>query len=252
LRQLIDKAPPALDVYLDRMAAGIDMNSVTGRTRALERLLPLIAECKEEVRRSLMLRRAAQRLGVDEPALRTDLAALQKRPPARRGSEPPADPEGAPPPTDGPPVTVNKLEREFAALLLQYPRFLAETARRLDMEVFTDSEVRRLLGFLVDTYTGGQQLDMTALLGTIDENLSRLVTVCAMQTFVADSVNEIWEDHVRRLQREDLTRKIDAARREIQRIAETVGEGEELDRLRTLQNELIAARQELESGREGI
>ena len=40
---------------------------------------------------------------------------------------------------------MNKLEREFAGLLLQYPRFLAETARRLDMEVFTDSEVRRLL-----------------------------------------------------------------------------------------------------------
>ena len=72
-----------------------------------------------------------------------------------------------------------------------------------------------------------------------------------METFVPENVNDLWEDHVNRLQRESLTRQIDAARREIRRVAETVGPGEELDRLRTGQNELIAARKELESQRGG-
>lgn len=250
LRQLIDEAPPALDVYLDRMAAGINLNSVTGRAKAIERLLPLICECKDQVRRSLMLRRAAQRFDVDEQVLRTALTAAQKRPAPRRGAEPSPEPEGPEQPPTGPPVTVDKLEREFAGLLLQYPRFLAETERRLDMEVFTDSEVRRLLVYLVDTCEDGQ-LDLPNLLNNVDENLSRLVTVCAMETFVPENVDEIWGDHVNRLQRESLTRQIDAARREIRRVAETAGPGEELDRLRTGQNELIAARQELESQRGG-
>lgn len=244
LRQLIDKAPPALDVYLDRMAAGVDLNSVTGRARAIERLLPLISACKEEVRRSLMLRRAAQRLDVDEAALRADLAVAESRPaPARREPEPPVD-SANPVPPPGPPVRVNKLERQFAGLLLQYPRLLGETARRLDMDVFTDSEVRRLLDYLVSRYTEGQ-LDMTALLNSVDEDLSRLVTVCAMETFVADNVDEIWQDHVLRLQRQDLTRQIDEAKRAIRRVNEMVGPGEELDQLRTRQNELMAARLKL-------
>ncbi len=248
LQQLIDKAPPALDVYLDRMAAGIDLNSVTGRARAIERLLPLISECKEEVRRSLMLRRAAQRLDVDETALRADLAAAQSRPaPARR--EPEATPDSPPPPAREP-AMVNKLERQFAGLLLQYPRLLAATARRLDLDVFTDHEVRRLLDYLVSAYPDGR-LDLTALLNSVDEDLSRLVTVCAMETFDADYVDEIWEDHVLRLQRESLTRQIDEAKRAIRRVNETVGPGEELDRLRTRQNELMAARMALEARRGG-
>ena len=250
LRQLIDKAPPALDIYLDRLAADIDVNSVTGRAKAIDRLLPLISECRDEVRRSLMLRRAAQRFDVDEQALRTALTAAQKRPAPRRGTDPQPDPEDRVPPPTGPPVTVNKLEREFAGLLLQYPRFLTETARRLDMEVFTDSEVRRLLVYLVDTYNGGQ-LDLTTLLNAVDESLSRLVRMSAMETFAPENVNEIWADHVNRLQRESLTRQIDAARRDIRRVAETVGPGEKLDQLRTRQNEFIAARMELEAQRGG-
>ncbi len=252
LRQLIEKAPPALDIYLDRMAAGVDLNSVTGRARAIERLLPLTAECKDEVRRNLMLRRIAQRFDVDENALRTDLAAAQSRPaPRRRGQSAPEVDEETPV-SSAPPVQVNKLEREFAGLLLQYPQFLAETARRLEMEVFTDSEVRRLLTYLVEACANGQQLDLSALINDVDEGLSGLATLCAMETFAADNVTEIWEDHVRRLQREALTRQIDAARREIRRLAETVGPGEELDALRTQQNELIARRVELESGRDGF
>ncbi|MEE2834235.1 MAG: DNA primase [Candidatus Latescibacterota bacterium] len=250
LRQLIDKAPPALDIYLDRLAADIDVNSVTGRAKAIDRLLPLISECRDEVRRSLMLRRAAQRFDVDEQALRTALTAAQKRPAPRRGTDPQPDPEDRVPPPTGPPVTVNKLEREFAGLLLQYPRFLTETARRLDMEVFTDSEVRRLLVYLVDTYNGGQ-LDLTTLLNAVDESLSRLVRMSAMETFAPENVNEIWADHVNRLQRESLTRQIDAARRDIRRVAETVGPSEKLDQLRTRQNEFIAARMELEAQRGG-
>ncbi len=250
LRQLVDKAPPALDIYLDRLAADIDVNSVTGRAKAIDRLLPLISECRDEVRRSLMLRRAAQRFDVDEQALRTALTAAQKRPAPRRGTDPQPDPEDRVPPPTGPPVTVNKLEREFAGLLLQYPRFLTETARRLDMEVFTDSEVRRLLVYLVDTYNGGQ-LDLTTLLNAVDESLSRLVRMSAMETFAPENVNEIWADHVNRLQRESLTRQIDAARRDIRRVAETVGPGEKLDQLRTRQNEFIAARMELEAQRGG-
>lgn len=244
LQALVDDAPPALDVYLDRMAAGVDMDSVTGRARALEHLVPLIAECKDEVRRSLMIRRAAQRLDVDEGALRADLAAAPKRPaPPRRPFEDEAD--ALPPPPMPEPATVNKLEREFAGLLLQYPQYLAETSRRLELDVFTDDEVRRLLQHL-GAREPSRNLDLEGLMSEVDDSLARLISLCAVETFVADNVADIWEDHIHRLQRESLTRQIEATRRDLRRIAETHGLGEELARVQRRHDELTAARADLE------
>jgi DNA primase len=245
LRQLLEKAPPALDVYLDRLARGVDMASVAGRSRVMERLLPLIAQCKTEVSRSLMIRRAAQRLDVDEQALRTDLSSAQKRPAPRRDpdDDPRAEQRPAAPRRQ---VAVNRLEREFAALLLQYPRLLPQTASRIEWEMFTDDDVHRLLQFLVERHAGGGSLDLTSLLDEVEADLAPLVTSCTMETFVPDSVDEIWEDHVHRMEFASLTRQIEEAKREIRRAVEGAGNVEELLRR---QNELIVRRVELEARR---
>lgn len=244
LRQLLEKAPPALDVYLDRLARGVDMASVAGRSRVMERLLPLIAQCKTEVSRSLMIRRAAQRLDVDEQALRTDLTSAQKRPTPRREPDvdDPPPPEFAPEPRRE--VTVNRLEREFAALLLQYPRLLPQTAARVEWEMFTDDDVRRLLQHLVEHQAVGGALDLTTLLDQVDADLAPLVTSCTMQTFVPENIEEAWEGHVRRMQFGSLTRQIDELEREIRRLAETEGD-EATTQARQRHKELVARRLEL-------
>ena len=255
LAELIEAAPPALDVYLDRLAATVDLTSVVGRARAIEQLVPLFGQFREEVRRDLMLRRVAQRFDVDEQALRRDVAAAQSAPRRRLTQATPQAPETAPRPrTAGgapKPASESELERQFVGLLLQQPQLIADTAAQVELTAFADPEVRRLVAHLIERYTGDGQLDLTALLNSVDETLGRLLSTCAMESFDPDAVREMWHDHIYRLRRAGLTRRIDDTRRQMRVAAESRDGEEELERLGALHRELIAARSKLEAERPG-
>ena len=194
LEELVESAPPALDVYLDRMAAAVDLTSLAGRARAVERLVPLFSQCREEVRRDLMLRRVAQRFEVDEQALRRDVAAALSRPRRARPAEEP-EVEAPRPRTAGgapKPATGSELERQFAGLLLQHPELIERTREHLSSELFADAGVRRLVGYLEDHPPEDGHLDLTDLLNHVDEDLRHLVSTCAMESFDPGQVGELW------------------------------------------------------------
>ena len=250
LEELAGSAPPALDVYLDRMAAAVDLTSLAGRARAVDRLVPLFSQCREEVRRDLMLRRVAQRFEVDEQALRRDVAAALSRP--RRSRPEPAPEVRQPRPrTAGgapQPATVSEVERQFVGLLLQHPELIEPTREHLAPELFADADVRRLVAHLVDHPPEEGHVDLTALLNHVDEDLRRLVSTCAMESFDPGHVRELWTDHAHRLRREDLTRRIDDTTRRLRRASEA-GDAGEVGRLQADHRHLVVERTRLEGER---
>ena len=246
LEELVESAPPALDVYLDRMAAAVDLTSVAGRVRAVDRLVPLFSQCREEVRRDLMLRRVAQRFEVDEQALRRDVAAAMSRPRRARPEEPeaqaprPRTAGGAPKPATG-----SELERQFVGLLLQHPELIGRSREHLASELFADADVRRLVDYLTGHPPEDGQVDLTALLNQVDEDLRRLVSTCAMESFDPGHVEELWSDHMHRLRRADLTRRIEDATRQLRRASEAGAAGE-VERLQADHRRLVVERTRLE------
>lgn len=239
LEELVESAPPALDVYLDRLAAAVDLTSLAGRARAVERLVPLFSQCREGVRRDLMLRRAAQRLEVDEKALRRDVAAALSRP--RRSPEEPA-PEALQP------ATGSKVERRFAGLLLQHPELIERTREHLAPELFADAHVQRLVAHLSEHPPEEGRVDLTYLLNHVDEDLRSLVSTCAMESFDPEQVEEEWTDHIHQLRRDDLQRRIDDATRRLRRASEA-GDAGEQERLQAVQHQLVLERTRLEGQR---
>ncbi|MCY3736272.1 MAG: DNA primase [Gemmatimonadaceae bacterium] len=246
LEELVESAPPALDVYLDRMAAAVDLTSVAGRVRAVDRLVPLFSQCREEVRRDLMLRRVAQRFEVDEQALRRDVAAAMSRPRRARPEEPeaqaprPRTAGGAPKPATG-----SELERQFVGLLLQHPELIGRSREHLASELFADADVRRLVDYLTGHPPEDGHVDLTALLNQVDEDLRRLVSTCAMESFDPGHVEELWSDHMHRLRRADLTRRIEDATRQLRRASEAGAAGE-VERLQADHRRLVVERTRLE------
>ena len=246
LEELVESAPPALDVYLDRLAAAVDLTSVAGRARAVDRLVPLFSQCREEVRRDLMLRRVAQRFEVDEQALRRDVAAAMSRPRRARPEEPaaqaprPRTAGGAPKPATG-----SELERQFVGLLLQHPELIVRSREHLASELFGDADVRRLVDYLTGHPPEDGHVDLTALLNHVDEDLRRLVSTCAMESFDPGHVEELWSDHLHRLRRADLTRRIDDATRQLRRASEAGAAGE-VERLQADHRRLVVERTRLE------
>ena len=246
LEELVASAPPALDVYLDRMAAAVDLTSVAGRARAVDRLVPLFSQCREEVRRDLMLRRVAQRFEVDEQALRRDVGAALSRPRRALPEEPeaqaprPRTAGGAPKPATG-----SELERQFVGLLLQHPELVGRSREHLASELFADADVRRLVDYLTGHPPEDGHVDLTALLNHVDEDLRRLVSTCAMESFDPGHVEELWRDHLHRLRRADLTRRIENATRQLRRASEA-GDSAEVERLQSAHRRLVVERTRLE------
>ena len=252
LAQLIERAPAAFDVYLDHLAASMDLSSLQGRARIIEQLLPLVGDTTASVRQDLMMRRVAQRFGVDEQALRRDVetsmaqrksGASDRRP--RQETPPPPDDSYAPVEVLPPPTVAQRLEREFVALLLQFPRFLGPTTQRLGAEEFTDPVVARLVELLGQRYANVDRIDVSALLSELgDDPLGQLVATCALAETDEAQANQLWRDHLVHLRRESLTRQIDDTTRRL-RQAQEAGLESEVQSLNAHVRELISTRTQL-------
>ena len=231
--QLVERAQTALDFYIGRLAEEFDLSTMAGKTRAIERVAPLVASCNDSVARDLMLRQVAQRLGVDERAFRGNLDKtlnsrnLRVRTPAEELPETPSYPQ---PP--GP-------ERGFIALLLQHPKqLISRSAAELAPEHFTDPRVRELAELL---FSRG------ALMSTVeDPGLVDLISSCALIEFDEEQVERQWRDYVRVFRRNRLTRRIEESKRELE-AAERASGGRDIDALNSRILELIREQHELDA-----
>lgn len=244
--RLVEHAGSGLDFYLDQLARRMDLGSVGGKAQAAGLLMPLFERCRESVRRDLMLRQAAQRLDVDEIALREDLQRAMERPrrPGRTVAAAPVDERLPDPP---------RPEREFLGLLLQHPGFIAASASQLDLEALSDPRVIELLRLLFERYAGDagdgyRTLDIAMLMSDLESPaLVQLVSICAMEGFDETQVERQWADYIYSFRRDNLTRQIEAVRRQ-QLTAVSAGDTDGATRAATEMAGLIQSRRELEEG----
>jgi DNA primase len=251
LDKLVDTAPAALDVYLDHMVATMDVTSVQGRRRAIEQLLPLLGDTTETVKQDLMLRRVSQRFGVGETALRQEVeqsiaqrAAADKRQHQRQRQPATGMVDSAPPIQQPlpPPTVAHRLERQFAALLLQFPQYIGPTMQRLTVDEFTDPFVIRLVALLKDRFCNVDRIEVSALVSELgDDPLGQLVATCALEEFDEAQARQLWLDHWFHLRRKSLTRQIDDTTRRL-RQAQEAGLENEVRSLNAHVRELINSR----------
>jgi DNA primase len=108
---LLDMAKPTLEVLADRLAAGAGTD-VEARTRAVERLMPLLRACKGGIRLGGYLQLVAERFRLSEQDLRKALGG-------RPAKEPPSRADAPEPSLTTPQASVDELR--LASLLLQHP-----------------------------------------------------------------------------------------------------------------------------------
>jgi len=238
LLSLVANAGSALDFHLEQLARRHDLRTLEGKARAAEAVQSLLARCRDAVRRDLLLREASQRLGIDEKAFRQQLQqSLRRQAPRSPQMSQDAAPS-RPPPRDPP-----SYEKTFLGLLLNYPKLIGPSAEELTPELFADPRVQRLARLLFGEYRRAEELDLPALMDRCaDPELSQLISACAMEGFDPAQVQQQWEDHLRRLREEALTRQISQCRLALQQ-AERAGQSQEVDRLNAELMRLIKLRQ---------
>lgn len=149
---LIDDARPAMDFYLTALTADLDLHEARGKSLAVERLAPLIAQIASEIERKHYVQVLARKIDSDETVV---LRALGGRPEPRgapaRASTPRA-PLPGPTQASRSPVAPGvpfqprrKHEQAMIGLLLRFPATRTAIEEKLQHDIAAAEPLRELL-----------------------------------------------------------------------------------------------------------
>ena len=232
-----ENAQSVLDFYLEQLARRHDLSSIEGKDHAVETFKPLIAKLnkpQDAVRCDLLLKEVAQRLAVDEQALRHEVqASVSHRPVSRKGGNKLSSTAVPDPPSP---------ELQFIGLLINFPQFIPETAREFaPEELLEDSHTQALCRTLFDRHAQGKAIDLGMIIsGLEDDALARLAAQCAAQGSDEEQVERQWRDYLLYFQKNALDKRVSNA---CQALAEASNASDDSEIAR-ISAELVALNQE--------
>ena len=140
-------AKPVIEYFIDRTAAEVNLDTVSGKRDLTGRVLALLKRVGDPVERSLYLQRLARLVNVEERVLLEAMAREPARRPARAAAA-----VGGPDAAVGDPP-LGTLESEAIGLLLRYPALVADLP--VDRQIFRDATANALVVAWRDQVTAG-------------------------------------------------------------------------------------------------
>ncbi len=135
-QKLLEEALPLVDYTFNVVTAELDLSKASGKSQAVDKLLPLVAEINNPIRQAHYLQKLAGLLKVSERSIEAALARIKPKPGRARAPKPEA-------PTSRQPLLSSPKEEYCLELLLQHPE-LRDSTRELLPEYFENSENREI------------------------------------------------------------------------------------------------------------
>jgi DNA primase len=179
-QKLVAEALSIVDYAFNRVSSELDLTTVKGKSSAVDKLLPIIAEIKDITRQGYYLDRLAQLVKQSQHSIE---AALSRIKPDRRLKEP--KPEAMAHALQ--PLRSSPLEEYCLALLLQHPE-LKHRQEGLLPEYFENSENREI--FIAWQRSDKIELLKQELASEIHEHLDSLVTRNLLSTDIGQKYAE--------------------------------------------------------------
>ena len=235
-RGLVEKAEDLMDFFLRRTVQEHRLDTIEGKVTAVRETVPLLAKIRDRVAQADYLARSAQRLGVKEEVLWSEVRGLGARGGAGAAASAAAPVRPAP---AGRPRTE---EVELVKALLAHPALAAELRAGIALEEFENEDCRAVAGTAFALLDRGGADGLAGRLQFEDERLRRMVTAWA-----ADPGPLAEEHEARRAAGECLARirrrRVERESRLIQeriRSAEAAGEHETVKELLAIKHGLRA------------
>jgi DNA primase len=236
-RGLVEKAEDLMDFFLRRTVQEHRLDTIEGKVAAVRETVPLLAKVRDRVAQADYLARSAQRLGVKEEVLWSEVRGLGGRGETVPGAGAAARPQG--------PAAVERPraeEVELVRALIAHPALAAELRGSVALEEIENEDCRAVAGTAFALLDRGGADGLAGRLQFEDERLRRLVTAWA-----ADPGPLAEEHEARRAAGECLTRirrrRMERESRLIQekiRSAEAAGEHETVKKLLAIKHGLHA------------
>jgi DNA primase len=137
-RDIVDKSIPIMDHIFNRAISGLDLNTAGDKSRAVDRLLPIVAEIKDPIRQSHYMQKLAGLVKVGIPTIEAALARQKPAPVRRR------QPTPKPAPAQRKPTLTSDSREEYClSLICNFPE-LRERQQELSIDYFECSENREI------------------------------------------------------------------------------------------------------------
>jgi len=207
-QRLVAGASPVIDYYFGRVTAGLDLGSAGDKSRAVNELLKIVAEIKDDIRRDHYLNKLAR---LTETSYNRIEAALSRIKPDRRAREAKSEALGR----ATRPAVSHPVEEYCLALLLKHPELKAH-GEGLSPEYFEDMRNREIL--VIYQESGDPSEVREKLDSTIREHLDSLLA----RDLPATRIEPKFDHCVLRL-REGYLRTLEARRAEVLALASESG-----------------------------
>ncbi len=230
-RDRIKLALSLFDFKLSRLTAAHNAQTIEGRARICQEILPTIDKIPSEVVRDGYVRELARRLGIPEEAVSKERRRLGAKTAAKAGS---VEEE------------VRHEPRELLAdealllrLMLMSPKWVAQARTNLLPEDFKDSTVRTIVEKVYELFGLGKDVSAAVLLNAFgDVALRSVLTRLAQEDFVFNDQPRMFADCVKRIKgfrRKEKRQQL----REQMKLAENAGDSQMVRALQEQFNVLI-------------
>ncbi|MGE0268356.1 MAG: DNA primase [Candidatus Omnitrophota bacterium] len=211
-RQKISESKNLFDYKLQQLGMKYDSQSVEGKAKICDEMLPTINRYTHSVKRAGYIQQLAVNLGISESVLGTELKKLQE------GIRKPVQQEHiVTKKTETPPRAV---ESSLLKLLLEENDLIRSMQKDVNIEDFYDSKIRSIISRLFDLFSQGRAINSLELINSFDDQetvrfITRLVTD---EQVISGDKGKIYRDCINRLKsdrvkghRKELLEKIKAA-----------------------------------------
>ena len=219
-QNFLEEALPIVDYTFNMVTSELDLNTAKGKSLAVDKLLPIVAEMKDTVRQAHYLQKLARLVKVSQHSLEAALGKIKPSQGKRQAKEPSQERV-----THAVhPLLSSPVEEYCLALLLQHPELKGRN-EGLSPEYFENSENREI-------FTAWQQAnDLSSLKDGLDsaiwEHLDSLIT----RSLPANQIEQKYANCVLRL-REKFLRSLEVKRAGVLALeAESGGTAAELAKL---------------------
>lgn len=191
--EIIQNAKPLMEYRLLQLKKRFDLVSDRGRINYIEELMPFLTDAVNQVEQDYYLKRAAEELGVDEDALRSE---MKKR---KRSSRPYRLRENNKEPDKQQKPNIRPEEKIIISLMLQ-SKEIAEKGRNLiQLEYFQDQQLRKVIESIWDIIDEKQVLSAERLINKFTNQevagfITEAVTDPALQDLPAPTAKRMFDD----------------------------------------------------------
>jgi DNA primase len=199
-QEAVDKAIPVIEYTIKMITAKLDLKTTQGKTEAVNKLLPIIAEVKAGPRQYEYLTKLSITIGIDEKRLEAALGRLKMD---RRAKE--SRPIALQKAVRA--IRANPIEEYTLAIVLQHPELKPQYQDLLG-EYFESSENRAIFDIW------HQAEDVTAVKEMLDPAVHEHYDALVSRTFPSEKIEERYTDCVLRL-RERYLRNLKRKQEEI-------------------------------------